>query len=69
MRTSMRTSTLVLSIVASMLLLNACSMGSMESMRSTVLNEREPVIDYGARIPNMPGDWARFCKNDKFGAC
>ena len=67
----MRTSILSISIVASMLMLNACSMGprSMESMRSTVLNEREPVIDYGARLPNMAGDWYRFCEGDTTGAC
>lgn len=27
------------------------------------------VIDYGARIPNMEGDWQRFCEGDTRGRC
>jgi len=67
-RLSMRIS--MVSILA--LSMTACSSTTQERLSMSIINGingGHTIIDYGARVPNMEGDWQRFCEGDSRGRC
>ena len=60
-------------IIASILVLNACSITDQrgrdsmsqwlyQGSTSTSIGDVNRVNDWGSRLPNMPGDYERFCR-------